>query len=86
MSDLNKMWAALEAYQPIADQNGHGESWKRMTQERTSEAADSAQKAAWDTNAYAACAAMAAMDVVKTEWRISRAIEHINQAMKEVQP
>ena len=27
-----------------------------------------------------------AMDVVKTEWRISRAIEHINQAMKEVQP
>ena len=48
MSDLDKMWAALEAYQPHADAAGHGESWKRMTTERTAEAAKSAADGAWE--------------------------------------
>ena len=61
MTDLTEMWAALEAYQPRADKAGHGESWKRMTTERTSEAADAAQQfaeeaadAVWDSGNNAA--------------------------------
>lgn len=39
MTDLNEMWAALEAYQPYAEKRGFGEAWKRMTTERTMDAA-----------------------------------------------
>jgi hypothetical protein len=46
VSDLTEMWAALERYQPYADKAGHGESWKRMTTERTAEAAWAAWGAA----------------------------------------
>ena len=35
MDLLNKMWMELAKYQPIADRNGHGESWRKMCQERT---------------------------------------------------
>lgn len=38
MSDLTDMWAALERYQPYADKAGHGDTWRRMTTERTAEA------------------------------------------------
>ena len=36
---LTEMWIALERYQPYADKDGHGDTWKRMTTERTAEAA-----------------------------------------------
>lgn len=82
MSDLNKMWAALEAYQPIADQNGHGESWRKMTQERTAKAAldaalDRGGTTAWNAARHAAWAARAMRDA-------NLAIEYINKATKEV--
>lgn len=48
MTDLNEMWTALEQYQPYADKARYGGSWKRMTTERTSEAAASASAAARD--------------------------------------
>jgi chorismate mutase len=39
---LAKMWAALAEYQPQADRDGHGESWRRMCAERTEAAAEEA--------------------------------------------
>ena len=88
MSDLDEMWAALERYQPYADKNGHGESWKRMTTEKTAEAAwgaanadatDVTTIAAWEANSAARDAAMA--KDYETD-----AVRRINKAMKEVQP
>ncbi len=38
---LAEMWAALDEYQPMADRDGHGKSWRRMCRERT-------VNAAWD--------------------------------------
>ena len=32
---LAEMWRELSSYQPIADRDGHGESWRRMCRERT---------------------------------------------------
>ena len=99
MSDLNKMWAALEQYQPYADKAGHGRSWRRMTKERTSEAASAAWskaaaaahltrskariRAAWYAASAAGAAATLTAEAAKTERRITQTIEHINQAMKE---
>ena len=40
--NMKEMWTALEQYQPCADAVGHGDSWKRMTTERTVDAARSA--------------------------------------------
>ncbi len=40
---LAEMWRELEEYQPMADANGHGESWARMCRERTEAAAEIAQ-------------------------------------------
>ena len=89
MSDLNKMWAALEAYQPYADAAGHGRSWKRMTTERTEAAADAAWNAA--PLGVVRAAVWAASISVGTwgpgeKWWIDRAITKINEAMQEVQP
>jgi hypothetical protein len=36
---LAEMWAALAEYQPMADRDGHGESWAKMCQNRTARAA-----------------------------------------------
>ena len=57
---LTEMWAAFEAYQPHADKAGHGESWKRMTQERTADAAWAARKGT-STALVAAWAAAASL-------------------------
>lgn len=60
---LAEMWAALAEYQPMADRNGHGKSWKRMCEERTEAAASSAGSAsrpageAWEAASWAASAA-----------------------------
>ena len=47
MTDLTEMWAALESYQPYADKAGHGDTWRRMTTERTADAAKWAAEKAW---------------------------------------
>ena len=87
MNDLTEMWAALERYQPRADETFRGESWKRMTTERTKEAAIWARPrdcfAA--TAAWAAAWALEATDTADAERIAAEAIEYINKAM-EVQP
>jgi hypothetical protein len=52
---LAEMWAALADYQPQADRDGHGESWRRMCHERTNASAWNAANAA--AEAFAASAA-----------------------------
>ena len=51
---LAEMWAALAEYQPQADKDGHGESWRVMCEQRTVEAASAASFAASDSAASAA--------------------------------
>ena len=65
---MTNMWEALERYQPYADRHGFGAEWRRMTTERTPEAAWAA--------ARAAAAAAAA------EWEARAAIQNINEALK----
>jgi len=56
MNKLNEMWAALAAYQPKADAEGHGDTWATMCRGRTSGAA----RAAWSAaDAYAKATASA---------------------------
>jgi hypothetical protein len=43
---LAEMWRELSEYQPQADADGHGESWARMCEERTEDAAERAQEVA----------------------------------------
>jgi hypothetical protein len=62
---LAEMWAALTEYQPQADRDGHGESWRIMCSKRTQAAAWAAARyatrpAAWDAADVAASAAWAA--------------------------
>ena len=83
---LAEMWRELAEYQPMADRDGHGESWRIMCELRTEEAASSAR--------YVATMARTARDAVAfAEWvmsdknaaRASRAIEAIRRA-KEAKP
>jgi hypothetical protein len=92
--DLNKMWAELARYQPYANKDGHGESWRTMCSERTREAtwaaraaamaawdaAWAARAAAWAASAYAASAGAGANAPVY--WS-ALAIERIEAAIKE---
>jgi len=50
----NCVFDTLAAYQPQADVAGHGESWARMCNERTADAADAAYDAAFHANAVTA--------------------------------
>ena len=85
---LAEMWRELAEYQPQADADGHGKSWKRMCSERTQAAA------AWYAAEFvpgaaardAAAAAGAAAWYAATEAAIcaQRAIAAIRRA-KEVQ-
>ena len=76
MTDLNPMWDALARYQPYADADGHGDSWRVMCEERTEAAA---WAAAWEAAAWeAATAAWAAA----AYWS-GIAIERIEVAIKE---
>jgi hypothetical protein len=80
------MWAALERYQPYADEDEHGESWRVMTTERTAEAAWAAWRAVYDKDAWAAAGAFSAWKIIIEEKnRATYAIKCINKAM-EVQP
>ena len=94
MSDKqSEMWAALEAYQPTADEDGHGESWRVMCRERTRDAALAAycaapagsaarRAAAWAAEA-ARRAAVAAAEAAKADDYAQNAIDALK---KEVQP
>ena len=42
MIDLEPMWLALANYQLYADADGHGESWRKMCEQRTEETAENA--------------------------------------------
>jgi hypothetical protein len=53
---LAEMWRELAEYQPFADRDGHGDSWRAMCAERTDAAAHAAALAA----AWASPAATAA--------------------------
>jgi hypothetical protein len=59
---LAEMWRELAEYQPIADLDGHGESWAKMCRERTEDAARAAMEddAARSAAGYAAAAASGA--------------------------
>lgn len=46
MTDLTPMWETLAKYQPYADADGHGESWRKMCEQRTREAVAEAEAAA----------------------------------------
>ena len=62
-----EMWAAFEAYQPRADANGHGDSWRVMCQERTGRAAWAANKAA----PVGSAAAVAAWAAATAAWTVA---------------
>jgi hypothetical protein len=53
---LAEMWRELSEYQPMADADGHGESWARMCQARTEEAASEAYRARQASSHVAAAA------------------------------
>ena len=46
MTELEKMWTALEAHQPTADKMGYGVAWSRMCELKTEEAMGAAWQAA----------------------------------------
>ena len=91
---LAEMWRELSEYQPQADADGHGESWRRMCEERTLETARAAgaeaheaarmpgrKRAAWALEAAYAAANQIAEGCAEAE----AAIAAIRKA-KEVQP
>jgi hypothetical protein len=39
---MERMWVDLQSFQPFADSEGHGESWRTMCEQRTAEAAQTA--------------------------------------------
>lgn len=45
LDPMTEMWTALELYQPYAEKYGFGDAWRRMTTERTVEAAEHAHEA-----------------------------------------
>lgn len=96
---LADMWRELSEYQPFADRDGHGESWRRLCSERTTAAADAARAvaagaaardAAWAASCVAWAASCAARDAASdaVAWAAAdaaRAVAAIRRA-KEEQP
>jgi hypothetical protein len=84
------MWDALSRYQPYADADGHGESWRVMCEERTAYAAAEAEAEAEAAYAAARAAAVAAANATYWSENVAYwsalAIERINQAIKEREP
>ena len=92
---LAEMWRELAEYQPIADRDGHGESWKRMCEERTEEAASAAYGARQASShvadaAYGACWAAQRDAAVRllSKYAAARAADALAaiRRAKEVQP
>ncbi len=91
MNKLNEMWAALAAYQPQADAEGHGDTWATMCKEKTSGAARaawSAVDAAWSAAdaagdakaAYASAgAAYASVKAAEADTWAQKVIDRINK-------
>ena len=52
MTRLDELWDALAAYQSIADDKGHGDTWAEMCRLRTVEACRAAEYAAADAAEY----------------------------------
>jgi hypothetical protein len=81
---LAEMWRELAEYQPFADRDGHGESWRRMCEERTNEAAWAAEESAWDVEKSASwaarCAADAALHAFTARDEAESAIDEIRKA------
>jgi hypothetical protein len=81
MIDRNKdMWKELESYQPFADHDGHGVSWKRMCEEKTIDAAMYAAQDSCMKNTFAWEAATTAAQSL-FDWQ-SEAIKAIDRAKK----
>ena len=95
MTDLTKMWDALARYQPFADADGHGETWRMMCEQRTADAAAVAA-AAYAAKAGAAAAKSAAAKAAWAAWAAEAAadaaywsdlaIASIEQAIKKREP
>ena len=68
---LAEMWRELEAYQPMADRYGHGESWRTMCRERSPFAAYSAA---------ARSAAGVSDAAARVGWAVERAASSIRAA------
>ena len=84
MTDLNKMWEALARYQPYADADGHGESWRVMCERRTEYAAyAAAMAAAWDATRAAADAAAGAKEAAWAVAWAERAAARAKEAEAE---
>ncbi len=64
---LAEMWRELSEYQPQADRDGHGESWRVMCAERTAAAAWAAAARAAAADAARAAAARAAVAAAAAE-------------------
>jgi len=82
---LDEMWAALEAYQSQADEDGHGDSWRVMCRDRTEEAARAAWKAAPVGSAVeeAAMAAERAVYAARVSARVAINAQEAIDAIKE---
>ena len=86
---LDEMWAALEAYQPKADADGHGASWARMCRLRTADAAWAAWDGAWaapDMGKAPAAAAMAASWALAHEPSADHSARIAIKALKGAKP
>jgi hypothetical protein len=82
---LDEMWAALEAHQSQADEDGHGNSWRVMCRERT----QATGWAAWRATPVgsAARAALLATAAVEAQAATDRyAKEAIDAIKREVKP
>lgn len=76
---MNEMWTALEQYQPYAEKHGFGAEWKRMTTERTEEAAYYARMRASEEPGQAA---QAAWKVAMARDAAVTAVKLINKAIE----
>jgi hypothetical protein len=77
------MWDALARYQPYADTDGHGETWRVMCSERTADAAGAAANACLMSAADYAEAAAAKAAATDVKYLSDRAIARIEDAIKE---
>jgi hypothetical protein len=100
MIDLEPMWAALAKYQPYADQDGHGDSWRKVCEKRTPDLALANFEYIWTFendvsgavyNAYLAAATDAAEKAsIKAGFKPSKkleleAAEYVEDAIEDIE-
>lgn len=76
---IAEMWRELAEYQPQADRDGHGESWRIMCEERTAHAADGAASAA---DARAAYAVARATRATRAAWAAQAAVAEASRSAR----